>query len=613
MRSMVRILGVARELLPAYAAIVLAGLLTAATGLAVPFIVKAATDEVVAATTGAGGGGVPAVLWLAFLLLLTDLANTLITNFGGYLGDVMAIRLRSILSRNYFEKLLRLPQRYFDSELTGTIISRLQRSITETTGFLNMFANNFLPMLLTVAASLVIIAWYSWWLALLMIAVYPVFTWLTMLTSRRWQRLETAKNAEFDIAGGRFAEVVGQIKVVKSFGAEARELSQFSGRYDSTVALTREQSTYWHRMDVARRGALNVIFFGIYAIIFVATISGSFTLGVMVLLIQLVSLARQPVQSMSYLVDASQRAITGSRDYFKVMDEPTETASIELEPTVIPATRVRPASGVIPAEAGIPTATPVVEFRDAHFGYTEAAQVLAGVSFGVFRGERVAFVGESGVGKTTIASLLLGLYPLTSGSLLVNGREVAAIPLAELRSQVGVVFQDPSLFSGTIRENLAYGRPSATEDEIVTAAKRAHAHVFISALPGGYDAEIGERGVKLSGGQKQRIAVARAMLKDAPILVLDEAASSLDSKAERLVQDGLEELMTDRTTLIIAHRLSTISSVDRIITLREGQIDEIGTPAELARTGGIYAELLALQASSTKAARKLLQRYEILG
>ena len=190
---------------------------------------------------------------------------------------------------------------------------------------------------------------------------------------------------------------------------------------------------------------------------------------------------------------------------------------------------------------------------------------------------------------------------------------MAAIPLAELRSQVGVVFQDPSLFSGTIRENLAYGRPSATEDEIVTAAKRAHAHVFISALPGGYDAEIGERGVKLSGGQKQRIAVARAMLKDAPILVLDEATSSLDSKAERLVQDGLEELMTDRTTLIIAHRLSTISSVDRIITLREGQIDEIGTPAELARTGGIYAELLALQASSTKAARKLLQRYEILG
>lgn len=599
MRELIRILGVARVLLPAYGAIVAAGLLVAATGLAVPFIVKAATDEVVAGLDG-GGGGIPAVLWLAFLLLLTDLANTLITNVGGYLGDVMAIRLRSILSRNYFEKLLRLPQRYFDNELTGTIISRLQRSITETTGFLNMFANNFLPMLLSVAAALVIIGWYSWWLAVLMVAVYPLFTWLTTLTSKRWQRLETAKNLEFDIAGGRFAEVVAQIRVVKSFVSEPRELRHFFSRYDTTIELTKEQSAYWHRMDVARRGALNLIFFAIYAIIFTQTISGAFTLGVMVLLIQLVNLARQPVQSMSFLVDASQRAITGCRDYFKVMDEPVES-------NVVPSVEPRP--GTLRTDPG----EPVVVFEDARFNYDEGTEVLRGVSFEVLRGERVAFVGESGVGKTTMTSLLLGLYPLTSGRLLVDGRDVNSVPLPELRAQVGVVFQDPALFSGTIRENIAYGRPEASEAEIITAARRAHAHGFISTLPGGYDAEIGERGVKLSGGQKQRIAVARAMLKDAPILVLDEATSSLDSKAERLVQDGLEELMADRTTLIIAHRLSTISSVDRIITLRDGLIDEVGTPEELARSGGIYAELLALQASASKADRKRLQRYEISG
>jgi ATP-binding cassette subfamily B protein len=598
-RQLIRILGVARELLPAYAAIVLAGVLTAATGLAVPFLIKAATDEVVAAMAG-GGGGVPAVLWLAFLLLLVDLANTLITNLGGYLGDVMAVRLRSILSRSYFEKLLRLPQRYFDSELTGTIISRLQRSITETTGFLNMFANNFLPMLISVGAALVIIAWYSWWLALLMLAVYPLFTWLTTITSRRWQRIETAKNLEFDLAGGRFAEVVGQIRVVKSFVAESRELAHFNTRYDATIGLTREQSAYWHRMDAVRRGSLNVIFFGIYAIIFASTISGAFTLGVMVLLIQLVALARQPVQSMSFLVDASQRAVTGCRDYFTVMDSPAESAAL-------PATAVRPAA---PRAA---VGEPVVRFVDAHFGYTEESEVLRGVTFDVRRGERVAFVGESGVGKTTLTSLLLGLYPLTSGRLEVDGRPVGDIPLTELRAQVGVVFQDPALFSGTIRENIAYGRPDASEADLEAAARRAHAHHFILGLPGGYDAGIGERGVKLSGGQKQRIAVARALLKDAPILVLDEATSSLDSKAERLVQAGLEELMADRTTLIIAHRLSTISAVDRIITLRDGRIEEIGTPAELATTGGIYAELLALQASATKAGRALLQRYEILG
>ncbi|MCA0295362.1 MAG: ABC transporter ATP-binding protein/permease [Actinobacteria bacterium] len=599
MRPMIRILGVARDLLPAYALIVACGVLTAATGLAVPFIVKAATDEVVAGITG-GGGGVPAVLWLAFLLLLVDVANTLITNWGGYLGDVMAIRLRATLSRNYFEKLLRLPQRYFDSELTGTIISRLQRSITETTGFLNMFANNFLPMLLSLVAALAIIAWYSCWLALLLLAVYPLFTWLTALTSKRWQRLEQAKNSEFDIAGGRFAEVVGQIRVVKSFVAEPRELDHFTGHYDTTVALTQEQSRFWHRMDVARRGGLNLIFFAIYAIIFTSTISGAFTLGVMVLLIQLVNMARQPVQGMSFLVDSSQRAITGCRDYFLVMDEPVESAAVG-------------ADAPRPTQPRTPLGEPIVDFEDARFGYGEGPDVLRGVSFDVRRGERVAFVGESGVGKTTLASLLLGLYPLTGGRLRVDGRDVADIPLPELRANVGVVFQDPSLFSGTIRENIAYGRPDASEDEIVDAARRAHAHGFVIALPGGYDAEIGERGVKLSGGQKQRIAVARALLKDAPILVLDEATSSLDSKAERLVQEGLEELMADRTTLIIAHRLSTISSVDRIVTLRDGEIDEIGTPAELADSGGIYTELLALQGSATKAGRKRLQRYEILG
>lgn len=598
MRSLIRILGVARELLPAYAAIVLAGVLTAATGLAVPFLIKAATDEVVAAM-GGGGGGVPAVLWLAFLLLVVDLVNTLISNVGGYLGDVMAIRLRSILSRTYFAKLLRLPQRYFDSELTGSIISKLQRSITETTSFLNMFANNFLPMLITVGAALVIIAWYSWWLALLMVAIYPLFTWLTALTSKRWQRLENAKNVEFDVAGGRFAEVVGQIRVVKSFVAEPRELAHFSTRYDATIGITREQSAYWHRMDAIRRGALNVIFFGIYAIIFTLAITGQFTLGQMVLLIQLVGMARQPVMSMSFLVDSSQRAITGCKDYFAVMDEPTESAVLALD-------SLRPS----PPRAA--PGEPIVEFRDARFGYSEDSTVLRGVSFDVRRGERVAFVGESGVGKTTMTSLLLGLYPLTGGRLLVDGRDVADIPLAELRTQVGVVFQDPALFSGTVRENIGYGRPEASEDEIEAAARRAHAHGFIIGLPGGYDATIGERGVKLSGGQKQRIAVARALLKDAPILVLDEATSSLDSKAERLVQEGLEELMADRTTLIIAHRLSTISTVDRIVTLRDGLIEEIGTPAELATTGGIYAELLALQASATKAGRKLLQRYEIL-
>jgi ATP-binding cassette subfamily B protein len=251
-----------------------------------------------------------------------------------------------------------------------------------------------------------------------------------------------------------------------------------------------------------------------------------------------------------------------------------------------------------------------VAFRDVSFGYDEHGDVLSGVSFEVRQGERIAFVGESGGGKTTLINLLLGLYAVRSGTIEVAG---AGPDLASLRRSIGVVFQDPSLFSGTVAENIAYGRPEATRDEIEAVARRAAVDVFASKLPSGYDTMIGERGMKLSGGQKQRIAVARAMLKDAPILVLDEATSALDTKSERLVQAGLDDLMRHRTSLIIAHRLSTIAEVDRIITLRDGRIDEVGTPDELSRSGGIYAELLALQSSSSKADRKRLKRFEVIG
>lgn len=608
-RSIVRLLAVAKELWPLYLGIVISSVLVAMTGLATPFIIARVTDEVVASAGGAQVN-VMAMVWLAGALLVTDVANTLISNWGGFLGDTMAVRLRRILSTTYFAKLLRLPQQYFDQELTGTVISRLSRSITETTGFLNMFANNFFPMLITVGAVLVISATYSPWLTLLLVAIYPIFTWLTAVTSKRWQRLETEKNVHFDIAGGRFAEVIGQIKVVKSFGQQDRELAHFAGQYDDAVALTRTQSRWWHSMDIARRGALNLIFFGIYLIIFIQTMQGQFTVGQLVLLVQLVALARQPVMGMSFLIDSLQKAITGSKDFFAVLSEPEEDL-----PTSIADPDAAGADPLVAMEAPRvePTSAPLaIEFAGVGFGYSGGEAVLTDVSFKVRPGERIAFVGESGGGKTTLVSLLLGLYRPDAGDICVGGRGIDELGLRDLRAEVGVVFQEASLFSGTIAENIRYGRPEATDREVIEAAQRANAHDFISGFPKAYDAEIGERGLKLSGGQKQRIAVARAMLKDAPILVLDEATSSLDSKSERLVQQGLEVLMADRTTLIVAHRLSTISSVDRIITLRDGRVDEIGTPSELAESGGIYAELLALQSSATKADRKRLQAYDIL-
>ncbi|MHA7861886.1 ABC transporter ATP-binding protein [Tessaracoccus sp. Y36] len=601
MRSIIRIMATARELWPLYVSIVLGAILVSATALLTPFVIGRATDTVVSIASGDGGNWTD-LIWYAVVLLVIALANSLLTNIAGYFGDQMSVKLRAILSGRYFHKLLRLPQRYYDNELTGKIVSRLNRSITSITDFLQTFANSFFPTVVTLLAVLVITAFYSPWLSLLLIIIYPTFVWLTAITSRRWMVWEKQKNDHYDIAGGRFAEVIGQMRVVKSFVAEKRELKGFNEHYDNTLTLTRSQSAFWHRMDFWRRAALDLVFFGVYAIIFVQAARGDYTVGAMVLLIQLTAMARQPVTSMSYWVDLTQRAVVGSEEYFNVMaeiDEPNN--ALEAEPT---------------AEVKWTDEDPVIAFDDVDFGYDDGDGgsdnlVLRGIDLAVNRGERVAFVGESGGGKTTLVNLIMKLYPATRGEIRVHGQSVRDVPTVALRKAIGVVFQDANLFSGTIRENMEYGRPGATDQELTVAAQRANALDFISRLPNGFDTEIGERGIKLSGGQKQRLSVARALLKDAPILILDEATSSLDTKAERAVQAGLEQLMVGRTTLIIAHRLSTIASVDRIVTLREGRIDEVGSPAELARSGGIYAELLALQGSESKADKARLLAYEI--
>ncbi len=624
MSSLLRIVRFTRSLTPLYLTIIAASVLTAVANLAVPFIIGRATDTVAGAVGGdlATGDAVRTVLWLAGALLAVELATTVVSNVGGWFGDVMANRLRTILSVRYYDKLLHLPQRWFDTELTGTIVARLNRSIAEISQFAKTMSNSFATMLITTAAVLGISAFYFWPLAVLLIIVFPIYVWLTSLTSVKWQKLEGEKNTEIDIASGRFAEVIGQIRVVKSFVRERGELGDFSRRFRSTDATTRAQSTHWHSMDVLRRAVLNIIFFAVYAIIFTRTVQGHFTLGEMVLLIQLMSMARQPVESMSWVIDASQRAIAGSKDYFRVMATPVDARTAAMlaaqedadgsdgaDGTGAEEPRRDPGSAAVGTLDSVPGA-PVIAFRGVDFAYEDGEDVLHGIDFAVDRGEKVALVGESGGGKSTIVNLLLGLYEPREGRVEVGGLDTEQLPLDALRSRIGVVFQDASLFSGTIAENIAYGRPGASQEEVADAARRANADAFIRRFPGGYEQLIGERGLKLSGGQRQRIAVARAILKDAPVLVLDEATSALDTKAERQVQRGLDELMEGRTSLIIAHRLSTIASVDRIVTLEDGRIDEIGTPAELAASGGIYAQLLALQDSGQT---KRLARFGITG
>ena len=603
MHTLARIMRFTRSLTPYYVGIAVAAGIVAAAGLAIPFLTGRATDVIVDALGQVGDGEaagdvVPAairtIVLIALALLAASLIETSVGGLGGYWGDVMSSKMRTILSTRYFEKLLALPQRYYDGELSGTIVSRLNRSITEVSSFMKMFSNMIVTMLITTVAVLIISAWHYWPLAVLLAITYPLYLWLTTLTSRRWQHLERQKNEHVDIASGRFAEVIGQIKVVKSFVREKRELDHFTSHFDETVELTEDQSRHWHRMDVLRRSVLNVIFFALYLIIFIRTVTGHFSPGEMVMLIQLMAMARQPITNLNWAVDATQRAIAGSRSYVEVMS---------LDPHEVDGGGARPRE---PRSAR--GAAQTISFRGVRFGYSEH-DVLSDITFDVAAGERIAFVSESGGGKTTLTSLLMGLYGARGGTIEVQG---AGSDVETLRRNIGVVFQDPALFSGTVAENIAYGNPDATRADVEAAAQRAAVDRFVEDLPDGYDTLIGERGMKLSGGQKQRIAVARAMIKDAPILVLDEATSALDTKSERLVQAGLEALMQGRTSLIIAHRLSTIAEVDRIVTLRGGRIDEIGTPAELSQTGGIYAELLALQDSTSTEDRKRLKRFDLV-
>ncbi|MGN0095649.1 MAG: ABC transporter ATP-binding protein [Corynebacterium sp.] len=615
-----------KELWPYYTMVIVAALATVLLSLASPFLISHATDTIVSTVNGSTPmeTATRTVIAVALGLLAAELAHTVIHNIGGWFGDVMGMRMRQILSNRYFAKLLSLPQSYFDRQITGTVISRLDRSIMGLTQFLQAFANNFFSMILTVIVVLGISAWYYWPLALLLVVIFPMYLWLTALTSRRWMRWEKTKNEHIDTAQGRFAEVVGQVKVVKSFVSELRELRLFQTHFAETVDVTKRQSRWWHMMDIFRMAGMNLIFFAIYLVLFLRTLNGSFTIGELVLLVQLVAMAKQPATMMSWMVDSAQRAAAGSREYFEAMDEleePTTSpvllaASREYGPSVVDEREVQeavPSPPAVAREDGRPGETPVFEFDDVTFGYDPGDPVIHHVSFAAGNNEKVALVGESGGGKSTLVNLLLGLYRPTGGTLKVCGHDIRELSAAQLRGMVGVVFQDASLFSGTIRENIAYGRPDATDEEILRVAERANADAFIRNFTDGYDTLIGERGLRLSGGQKQRIAVARAMLKDAPILVLDEATSALDTRAERAVQAGLEELMVGRTTLVIAHRLSTIATVDTIVTLDSGRVDEIGSPAELATSGGIYGELLRLTASSSEEDRARLRRFGFHG
>jgi ATP-binding cassette subfamily B protein len=470
MKQLSRIFSFTRSLWLYYLAISIFTILLSLMTQLQPLFTKAAIDQISRLNIHQSVN-IQLVALFAVLIFITDLGQTLISNISGYLGDMMSIKLQKLMGERYYAHVMDLSQQYFDTELSGKIINRMNRGISQIGTFVQMMSNNFLQFVFSTIFSLIIVSYYSWQVGLMLFMLYPVFIFLTTRTSARWQKWQSEINNDQDIASGRFAEAIGQVRVVKSYLQEERELSFWRQLFTKVVRTTKPQSKYWHRQDVMRRLVLNVIFLFVFVYIFVQTARGQYTIGTMVLLIQYAALIRIPIFSISFLVDSTQRAVANTKDYFDILDVIPDVADVS------GATILRVPKGE-------------VVFDAVHFAYETNKSVLQGISFCVKPDSKVALVGESGEGKTTLTNLLLRFYDVNEGRIMIDSQNIAEVTQASLRANIGVVFQDPALFSGTIRENISYARPDADETAIVAAAKAANAHEFIEKFEKGYDTEM---------------------------------------------------------------------------------------------------------------------------
>ncbi len=562
-------------------------LLSSVLDLVVPFASKFIVDEISNQLTNQTGD-LSRLYFFIGLGFVLSLLSIIITALSNRLGDHFAGEIRKFLTEKFYNKVLTLPQSYFDSEISGKIVNQLSRGIVSIQDFINTGTNFILPAILQSVLTVVILLHYNVLLGIFIAILFPVYIFISRYSTKKWGIKEEQKNKIEDVTRGRLQEVISNIRLVKGYTNEKEEYELVSNNLSEINRIYDKQSREFHIFDFLRNLSLNIILLGINIVVFYQTFQGQLSLGDLVLILQLVAQARRPLFGMSFILEQIQKAESGSKEFLEVLN--LESNEKYEEDGIVKHIR-----------------NPKIEFKNVSFSYDHSEEVLQNISFSLNKNEIVALVGPSGAGKSTVINLILKLYEPTKGKILLNSKDYKNLNHRFIRSNIALVFQENELFSSTIRENVSYGM-KAGDDQVIEALKLANAYEFVEKLPEGIHSAIGERGIKLSGGQKQRIQIARAILKDAPILILDEATSNLDAKSENEVQDALENLMKDRLTIIIAHRFSTLQNANKVVVLNNHKIEDIGTPQELAKREGIYSELLNYQIEGNK---KLLKKFEL--
>jgi ABC-type multidrug transport system fused ATPase/permease subunit len=488
------------------------------------------------------------------------------------LGEKFILDLRVRI----YAYLQRLSLSFFERTSTGELMSRVTNDVNALEHFVTHGSALTAVDLLRLCGGAVILFILEPRLALLVLLPVPILAVSLRYFNTRIRPVYRHVRARLGDINAQLQDSLSGIRVIQAFVQEEQELARFAaeseGYYRARVQGIRYWATFFPAMRfVASMGT--VIVLGVGAVM---AVNGILTLGTLVAFLSYIVSFYEPINRLTEIDNIFQEAIAAGERIFELLDETAEIADT-------------------PDALELPPIQGDVLFDDVHFRYGSGDEVLHDVAFHMAAGEVVALVGPSGAGKTSIANLLCRFYDPIGGRISVDGYDLRNLELTSLRKQVAVVLQDTFLFNTSVRENLLYGKPDATDAELLAATKSAYAHEFIESLPEGYDTEIGERGVKLSGGQKQRLALARAILADPRILILDEATSSVDAEAEYLIQQALDAVLKDRTALVIAHRLSTVRNADKIIALEEGRIVEVGDHRELIERGGLYSQLYQRQ------------------